>query len=723
MPILEDIRAKHPEYGAMSDQQLADAIYKQYYSDMPRDQFDAKIGFNKKDALQSTYQSALDKVRQTQYPGMSDEQWQQVVKVAFPAYSLKDQGQAGQLFGLTDEISAGMSGINSQVRNWLGQGTPGFGRAFNDSLALEQARRDVGRENNGALGTGMEILGAVSGVGTKGAPVPSPAPGLIPTALKSGAAGAAMGGVQGFGQTDGSLLDRAKGAGWGGAFGLGVGVAAPIVARGASVVAGNWRSAAAARDAARQMGISPEAARMLTEVGRADDTLGATGRANMAAAGREGMVADAGQSARNVLDWAIQSSGQAGARARAAIDARVTRDAGALQDALDAALGKPQGVQTTRDAIRTSTASARKTAYDAAYDQPINYASPNGLILDELLSRVNPSTIEAANELMRAEGLASKQIMAQIGDNGSIVFMKKPDVRQIDYITRALNDVEKDARGALGGVTNKARVWGNLSGDIRDTLRNTVDEYGVALDTAADPIRRSQAVEFGSTMLKDNVTREEVANTVIRMSKPEREAAAQGVRSAFDDILANVKRAVTDGDVQAREGIVILRQLSSRAAREKITTLIGTDKANTLFAELDRAAKSFELRADVAQNSKTFMRQNMNEKMTEIGKPDGIIPSLMQGEVLQAAKSGVRTASGYSPQRVAQLKDQTAGEMVDVLTRQGGQGLAAMDTLDKLLQRIDRNSLAAQWLIDLGQKFVGPGAIVASNLQSQATRR
>src|SRR5580765_6080720 len=41
---LADIRAQHPEYGDLSDQQLADGMYKKYYSDMPRDQFDQKMG-------------------------------------------------------------------------------------------------------------------------------------------------------------------------------------------------------------------------------------------------------------------------------------------------------------------------------------------------------------------------------------------------------------------------------------------------------------------------------------------------------------------------------------------------------------------------------------------------------------------------------------------------------------------------------------------------------
>lgn len=41
---LADFRAKHPEYNDMSDGALSDALYRKFYSDMPRTDFDAKMG-------------------------------------------------------------------------------------------------------------------------------------------------------------------------------------------------------------------------------------------------------------------------------------------------------------------------------------------------------------------------------------------------------------------------------------------------------------------------------------------------------------------------------------------------------------------------------------------------------------------------------------------------------------------------------------------------------
>jgi hypothetical protein len=45
MATLAEIRQQYPQYGDLSDTQLADALYKTHYSDMPRDKFDTSIGY------------------------------------------------------------------------------------------------------------------------------------------------------------------------------------------------------------------------------------------------------------------------------------------------------------------------------------------------------------------------------------------------------------------------------------------------------------------------------------------------------------------------------------------------------------------------------------------------------------------------------------------------------------------------------------------------------
>lgn len=44
MTTLQDIRTQYPQYGDMSDKDLADKLHQRFYSDMPREQFNARVG-------------------------------------------------------------------------------------------------------------------------------------------------------------------------------------------------------------------------------------------------------------------------------------------------------------------------------------------------------------------------------------------------------------------------------------------------------------------------------------------------------------------------------------------------------------------------------------------------------------------------------------------------------------------------------------------------------
>ncbi|MCZ4089323.1 hypothetical protein [Sinorhizobium psoraleae] len=159
---------------------------------------------------------------------------------------------------------------------------------------------------------------------------------------------------------------------------------------------------------------------------------------------------------------------------------------------------------TAREGIRTGTQGARGDAYRIAYEQPINYADPRGQAIEQVIkTRVPQSAINEANALMRVEGASSKQILARVADDGTVTFEQLPDVQQLDYITRGLNEAAKkgEAAGAMGGQTALGRAYEGLSREIRSTLRDLVPEYGQALDVAADAIGQSKAVELGSKAL------------------------------------------------------------------------------------------------------------------------------------------------------------------------------------------------------------------------------
>lgn len=652
---------------------LPDGIPTSFPDDMPNEEIRALIEHKFPEATaRHKYDTALKKIRDTQFPGMSDEQWAEYAKKAFPPLDVKGLAQHGQLFGLTDEIDSFIGALGSQVKDWVTPGDQvGYGEAFKDFQDLNQSRRDVGRQQLGGVGTAAEVVGGLSSFTPAVAAAPAVAPSLLSTSLKSAGTGSVMGGAYGFGAAD---EDRLMGAGTGALVGGVLGVAVPAVA---SAGGAAWQAGANAlkfNGASKAAGISPAAAKFLTETMAADDALSAAGQQRIATAGPEGMLADAGKSAQNALDYAIQSSGKAGSIATKAIGDRVARDAHSIQDALDVALGQPQGVQTARGVVRQATAVPRDATYTQAYASPINYATPGGMQLETLLTRVPKAAIDRANALMMIRGEKSSQIMASIADDGSITFKTMPDVRQLDYITRALNEEASAGIGAgsMGGQTAIGSSLEELSGSIRNVLRTEVPAYDKALTVAADAIEQSQAIQRGAELLRSNTTRETVEQWVTGLSKEARKGMLQGIRSSLDDALANTRRAVQDGDMTAREAIAALRALSSRASREKVTMAIGDQKvADDLFKEIDRATKSFELRASVADNSKTFQRQAMGRRVEATVDPDGVVGALGRGEPVNAGKRVVQALTGMTPQRALQKTDALMGEVVNALTARG----------------------------------------------------
>jgi hypothetical protein len=655
---------------------------------------------------QENYDAALGNVRKNEFPTMSDASFADYAKHELAPYSPTDLAQNQQMLGFGDEIGAGIGALGNQVRQWTGGGGPGFGPAYDDLSKLETARLALGRERGGALGAAAEFIGGMSSMSparagveaavAAGRPVSAAVTGQIARpvwqqAVTTGATAAPIGAVSGFGNADGDLGQRAKGA-LGGAVAAGfLGGVTPYVAETVGGAYGNIAAALAQRKAAAAVGIEPQAAAALADIMHADGSLGASGTANMAAAGPEAMLADAGRGARQTLDTAIQGSGEAGREATDAIDERVARDSGRINDAINTHLGQPQGLNEMRQNIAQASAPARADAYDAAYASPIDYSSPAGRSLEDMLSnRVRPSTIAHANQLMRDRGDVSHQIMATEADDGSVTYRTMPDVRQIDYITRALNSqVEKSAtHGHLGGNTTEGSGLQDLAQNLRGTLRGHVPAYDTALKTAADPIQRSQALKFGYGAVNPSTTVDDVAQALHDNPHPQASRAmAQGIRSALEDKLANVTRTMSGGDQQAREAIATIKGMTTRAARQKLTMIIGEAPANALLDQLDQSAHSFELRASVADGSQTYARLASKEALDKFSEGSDPLRTLAGGHPLEAAKETVAALTGETKAAAKERADRFQQQIASVLLRQGGHGVQAMQALRQLNRR------------------------------------
>lgn len=463
--------------------------------------------------------------------------------------------------------------------------------------------------------------------------------------------GGSEGAIYGAGEQEGGRgRNAAVGGGIGAAAGGVLGVVAPYASAGFRNLITKLRGSDV-KVIARELRVSPQAAGVIRDTlqtGSEADAIAAIQRA-----GPDAMLADAGKSASTLLDAAAASGGNASQIAQPAVSARAQAATGKIVSVLDRTLGAPKGEQELITAVRTGSAPARSAAYDAAYAAPIDYASGAGRRIEGLMSRVPASAWRRASQLMELDGDVSMQKLFSVRDNGSVAFQAMPDVRQLDYITRALNDVaaEADGAGKLGGTTDLGRSTGNLSLSIRQTMRAAVPEYGTALDTAAGAISERNAIETGYTLLNKSTRREDIAQAMGGASRAEREAAKQGVRASIDDAMANVTRTMADPDTTTREGIIALRDMSSRSNTTKLRILLGQDAANELLSEVDQAATAFELRAAIAENSKTAIRTSV-QRGVENRAEGGVLSAIQSGEPVNAAKRIIQALTGETSEAV-----------------------------------------------------------------------
>lgn len=551
-------------------------------------------------------------------------------------------------------------------------------QSFSEARRASRQRSDAQAAEYPIATTTAGVAGAVTSPAAQLAMRYFPTGGSPIVQIGAGAGtGAVLGGAQGFMEGEGGAVNRLNNALGGMLFGGAIGGAIPAIAQGAGALYRTGRNALAEYrgigQVADDLGISRRAGRLLSDTLEMDDAA----RMRNALRRPDAMLADAGPSTQGALDAVIQSPGEGARTALGRIDDRAAAAGQRLAGELDRTMGAPQGLNAAQGAIRQGTAGARSAAYDAAYSKPIDYAGEAGMRLEGLLRRVPGKAIQDANRLMQLDGDTSRQILASIADDGSVTFRRMPDVRQWDYIKRALDQAAASGEGqsALGGQTPMGRAYQGLARTIRDTVADAVPEYRTALDTAADAIGRVQGVKFGAQMMRPSVTREEVADFLKGATGAERAAIKQGVRQQIDDTIANVRAVATDPNIDARQAYKAMTDMSSPSARAKLEMLLG-DEWPAVRQALDDTAQALGLRARVATNSRTFGRQQFGQMLDDSLEPGAIA----RGEPVNTAKGIWQRVTGSTPAQIQRAKSGVRNELADVLTRPNA--LAALNALE-----------------------------------------
>jgi hypothetical protein len=486
-----------------------------------------------------------------------------------------------------------------------------------------------------------------------------------------GLLGGIMGGAEGFGSGSG-LEDRLQQAKQGGIIGAGAGAAAQPI--GSFLGAGVTRAAdwLGVRPYLEALGVGRPAAAAVNRVLEGDDAYTGVGARNIAQAGPGAMAADAGPGATGLLDVALQKGGAGSRTVRTMVDRRAEQANQTLSDTFDTVLGQQRGLGTMTADINQAGRAGRRTAYDTAYGTPIDYSAPAATDLQQLLQRVPGDVVATANRLMQLSGHQSQQIRATVGADGNVVFDSLPDVRQIDYITRAMRQLSEagETTGALGRATPMSQAYTNLAGEIRSTTRSLVPEYGTALDTAADDIGRIQATRLGNDILSPAMTRDEVriALNNHQASAAEMDAVRLGVRQHIFDQMDKVRRIATDPNVDARQAAATLKDLSSDAANAKLDMVI-TDplQRQQIAQEIERATAAIQLRANVVQNSKTFARTVQDETNQAMLEP-GPAGQMLRGRPWMSTQRAIQAFTGRTPEYDIGRSDVMNRQIAELLT-------------------------------------------------------
>ena len=552
-------------------------------------------------------------------------------------------------------------------------------QAMQGTRAVQSAMDREHPVQSGALQISGGITGAIPMAIAAAPSVMAAAPAtlggqVLASGLAAGSAGGIEGAVSGFGAgNDGNRMESAgRGALWGAGAGLVAGAAAPVIGKGVQWIAERLKGLDVSA-ISKTFGIDPKAAEILKADLEALD-FGAAQR-NLATAGPDAMLADAGLPMREALDSAITGGGKAARIGVDAVSARAAAAGSRLSRTMDMVLGAPEGVKSTAKSIAARTAPIRQKAYELAYRTPVDYSSEAGRKIEEVLQRIPARTLNAAiseaNEAMQAVGARNKQIMAKILPDGSVSFQEMPNVMQLDEIKKALGAVASSEVDQFGRLTGAGQRANRLAGELKDAIGNAAPTYGRAVKLGGDKLAEDRALDLGRKLFTAGTSREAVAETMKGASLEAQDAARRGIRGYIDDTLARVRRSIDDPSADTAETLRLLNTLSTRDAREKLEVVLGKPKAARLLQEIDAAGKQFGTRQAIATGSATGRREARRAATDQVMSP-GIIGSAQQGKPAMTVQALVQTLTRETPQAGLARKQAVLADVARALTEKRG---------------------------------------------------
>jgi hypothetical protein len=230
MPTITEVRKQYPQYDDLSDDQLAGALHKKFYSDMPVEEFRAKIGLQP---------PASNRIAQA-FDVASDPIADQSLRPDYNQYGFTENMMRSLPFG--DEVGSGGAALGRYLAGKSGLAPEvGLSEQYERQRALDRAEQERYARQNPVANVGGQVLGIAAGgaptgaaaaFGIRGAPAAVQIPATLGGRVAEGVrTGAPLGALYGAGEGEG-LKERAANAATGAVGGAVVGAALPTVAAG-----------------------------------------------------------------------------------------------------------------------------------------------------------------------------------------------------------------------------------------------------------------------------------------------------------------------------------------------------------------------------------------------------------------------------------------------------------------------------------------------------------
>lgn len=542
------------------------------------------------------------------------------------------------------------------------------------SRAAHPVARTLGNVTGAVAGTLPAIMAAPEAFGIGAASVPA-------QALISAGTGGMINAADSAVRSGGDPRETFKG----GLMGLGAGLAAPVVGpligKGVKAVADNLHIGSVAR----ALGLDKRAVSVLADAARQD----AVDPAKLAQLGNDGMLMDLGPNMRHTAGAIAATPGEGKAIVRNAIGARDADANWRIRSALDESLGE---APTPSRIIDRANTNQQRLAPE--YREALRDAGPVDTLPIARYLETEAQTLrgEPQRLVQRVRGMldhrptpadvARARALGQPAPGTTLV----SDAAELLNTRHAIDDMLETTQG-----TNAVNALTTARQAVDDELRASVPGIKEVDAKYAELARQKEAVQRGQSVLssgREAPRPDELAADVQRGALPQ---GLQVGPSAVPLRLREGARAEIERIVgtNANDRVALQRLIKGEGDwnRARLSTLFGSDKAQSIINLLDREKLFADTSNIVTRNSESAARIAAQDAITgETSRGFGVPEGFIAGGVRGAARAaGLRSAekvvsalrNGGNDKAVSQMAAAlTSGQQSPVLAAlmKAGQG-------------------------------------------------